>query len=189
MNIRTSTYLDAQQPRSCKTEYSSSSSNLGAYSMSSISDSESLAFTCSIIVQSFLYGVFVLLFAVSVYFLVRPTCDGLRPTRSPNIVVLVTTLLLFLLVTLSWIIHILSIVFYVLEKTSSTRIATSLYAAQIALYIFQVLVVDFIMVYRLYIVWSHDLWICIFPALCWLATAGYYPSITRLTHLPTSLFQ
>jgi len=93
-------------------------------------------------------------------------------------VVLVTTLLLFLLVTLSWIIHILSIVFYVLEKTSSTRIATSLYAAQIALYIFQVLVVDFIMVYRLYIVWSHDLWICIFPAICWLATAVTTTMIT-----------
>jgi len=120
----------------------------------------------------------VLLFAGSVYFLVRPTYDGLRPTKSPNIVVLVTTLLLFLLVTLSWIINILATVLGILGKMNSTRIATSLSVAQIALYIFQILLVDFIMVYRLYIVWSHDFWICIFPALCWLATAVTTTMIT-----------
>jgi len=113
----------------------------------------------------------VLLFAVSVYFLVRPTCDGLRPTRSPNIAVLVTTLLLFLLVTLSWIIHFLALVLGILGKLNSIRMGTSLSAAQIALYIFQILLVDLIMVYRLYIVWDREIWICIFPALCWLATA------------------
>jgi hypothetical protein len=138
----------------------------------------------SIIVQSFLYGAFLLLFTVCIYIL-HPTTraanasnDGgpNRPKRSPNIILLVTSVILFLLITLGWVIHVV----YVIRGFITHRDipGTELYfmnpseptlVAQIALYVFQTLVADIIMIYRLYIVWNRQSWICIFPALCWLA--------------------
>jgi hypothetical protein len=123
-------------------------------------------------------GAFVLLFAVSIYFLTRPT-TSVTPNngrgqnhlvRSPNVVVLVTTVLLFLLVTASWIIRILDIVWSI-QRKMHTVLAVSVDTAGVALYIFQAWVADFLMVYRLYVICSRELWICVFPALCWLAAA------------------
>jgi len=46
----------------------------------------------------------------------------------------------------SWIIHFSALVLGILGKLNSIRMGTSLSAAQIALYIFQILLVDLIMV-------------------------------------------
>jgi len=87
--------------------------------------------------------------------------------------------LLFLLITTGWIIMIVHDVrgFVTYRDNPGTRLYFSIPTipsniAQLALYIFQTLIADAIVICRLYIIWNRKPWICIFPALCWLACTG-----------------
>jgi len=134
----------------------------------------------AIIAQSFLFGAFVLLFAICMYVsVVRPNTHAGQRSGSFNILLLVTSVMLFLLITTGWIIMIVHDVlgFVTYRDNPGTRLYFSIPTipsniAQLALYIFQTLIADAIVICRLYIIWNRKPWICIFPALCWLACTG-----------------
>jgi len=141
--------------------------------------------------QSFLYGAFLLLFAVYVYLelVVLPTTYAAGHNRlmgSSNIILLVTLMILCLLITPSWMLHVLFFI-RMFEEDGVLPLAR-IFTAQIALYIVQTFVTDLIMIYRLYIVWDHTLWICIFPILCWLAGTGSGISVITIVHSDLNLY-
>jgi len=112
---------------------------------------------------------------------------------------LVSSAFLFLMITARWAIGVARL--YEAVVTLGGRVNLSAYFANIPdpkqiavtmLFDFQVIVADFILVYRLYHVWKPHWWICIIPTIAWLGvciSAGFFIAGMLRANDSTGLFQ
>ncbi|KAF8893081.1 hypothetical protein BD779DRAFT_1508763 [Infundibulicybe gibba] len=131
-----------------------------------------------IILHSALYGIFVILFVGSIYV---PLSRLRRRTAPPNRILMSVTIILFILITIHWILQLLRLIDAFIYYADDDGGPSAYYAdgagsknvTKTAFYIVQTFVGDCTMVYRLYIVWGHN----------WRVTAGggVLYSFTRLT--------
>ncbi|KAF7350182.1 hypothetical protein MVEN_01321000 [Mycena venus] len=147
----------------------------------------------SLILESFLYGLLLLLFISTIYFLAtRRTLAGTTQTAQHHLTSLVFlgVTALFLLVTVHWSIEIYQ-AFFAFIHLGSVAAEDAFYAdlaqksevAKGALFSFAVLVGDALVTYRLWVIWGGNRKIVIFPmiALIGLAVAetGFVVEMTK----------
>ncbi|KAF9650628.1 hypothetical protein BDM02DRAFT_3220464 [Thelephora ganbajun] len=126
-----------------------------------------------ILFESLGNGVFLVMFVYNMYLQLRNLSD--RNATRPNVLLLVSSTLLFVMITARWAIGVARIYEAVVDLGG--RVPISKYFADItakkqigvtALFEFQVLVADLILVYRLYHVWKPHWWLCIIPSLAYI---------------------
>jgi len=141
-----------------------------------------------IVFESLGYGAFLAVFGYNMYLQIHNLSGG-DPKR-PNILMLVSSTVLFVMITSRWAVGIARV--YEAVVSLEGQIPVSLYFADLtrkkqivvtALFEFQVIVADFILVYRLHHVWKPRWWICIIPSLAWV---GVLVSSSMLTDSMTN---
>jgi len=124
------------------------------------------------VLESLGYGIFLVMFVYNMYLQMRSLQR--KNAELPNMLLFVSSTLLFVMITSRWAIGVarlyeavvifegrLSVTKYFADLTMKKQIAAT------ALFEFQVIVADFILVYRLYHVWKPHWWLCIIPSLAW----------------------
>ncbi|KAF8893080.1 hypothetical protein BD779DRAFT_1798439 [Infundibulicybe gibba] len=123
-----------------------------------------------IILHSALYGIFLILFVGSIYV---PLSRLRRWTAPPNRILMSVTIILFILITIHWILQLLRLIDAFIYYADDDGGPSAYYAngagsknvVKTAFYIVQTFVGDCTMVYRLYIVWGHSWRVSVVPAL------------------------
>ncbi|KAH7912488.1 hypothetical protein BJ138DRAFT_1112284 [Hygrophoropsis aurantiaca] len=151
------------------------------------------------LIQSLLFGVYILLFIASIYVLTanrRRTSDKAAYRPPVNKTLFTISISLFLLIASHWVISI-SRLFpaFIYDDyaigDSDVYLGSAgnpVYVAKIALYVAQMVVADITMVYRLYTVWGHSWRVIIAPVIttATLLTAGI-GAVDSFSRIPKGL--
>ncbi|KDR71433.1 hypothetical protein GALMADRAFT_143710 [Galerina marginata CBS 339.88] len=143
-----------------------------------------------IFVEGPLYGIFLILDAVAINILTRR-----RRRTSFNPVSVTAAILMLLLATAQFIADCTNVAmgFIPLESRALRQsffldLTQPIYAASITIYFTMILVGDFIVIYRCYVVWNKNFWIILIPMLCSLGSgACAYQTIWAIRHLTEKL--
>ncbi|KAJ3558402.1 hypothetical protein NM688_g951 [Phlebia brevispora] len=140
-----------------------------------------------IIVESVLYGIYLVLFLPSLNFLVRRYRE--KGTKA-SLLLLVVSLVLLVLLTVHWSLDVAHACRCLFKATADetaacfVNLTDGLYLASSWVYITVTVIGDSFMVYRLYVVWGRGYWIILFPALIVIGVTG--DSITIVVDLGAS---
>ncbi|KZT00807.1 uncharacterized protein LAESUDRAFT_527375 [Laetiporus sulphureus 93-53] len=134
----------------------------------------------SVCMESFLYGIFVLLFGVSTYLLIRrgerqrqmSTSGATRPMwKTP---MFIAAMIMACTVTAHWILTVVRLFDAFVNYEGGTKplvaygdLSFRTEVVKTAFLVMTILTSDIMIIYRLYIVWSYNYWIVIFPMLTW----------------------
>ncbi|KAJ6590370.1 hypothetical protein B0H10DRAFT_1889254 [Mycena sp. CBHHK59/15] len=143
----------------------------------------------TLVCTSCLYGILLLLFIATVYFLAtRRTLAGHRqtPTRNFTSLVFLGVASLFLVITAHWIVIVYQ-AFFAFIHLGSAATEDAFYAnlaqrseiAKVVLFCISVFLGNSLVIYRLWIVWARDRYIPILPAL---ASIGVAVAFTGIIH-------
>lgn len=132
-----------------------------------------------LILQTLLYGVFLVLYVASLYFLYGGNFNTRRRGRQsprPNKAVLLGGIALFLTVTPQWIIQVVRVWQAFIHHSNMPNgpllylsdLRAPLSIARLSLYVVEVFVSDLILIVRLWVVWGRDRRIAAAPALTWM---------------------
>ncbi|EKM60360.1 uncharacterized protein PHACADRAFT_203573 [Phanerochaete carnosa HHB-10118-sp] len=146
-----------------------------------------------LILQTLLYGAYLILYVASLYFLYGGNFDTKRRGRkSPNKAVLLGGIALLLTATPQWIIQVVRVWTAFINHADTPNgpllylsdLRAPLSIARLSLYVVEVFVSDLILIARLWIVWGRDWRIAAAPVLTWvgLVVCGcmYTYEISRL---------
>jgi len=128
--------------------------------------------------ESVTYGCYLVLFSYNMYLQLRNYGEKGANGNRPNLLLLVASTLLFTMISAHWAIEVARVFEVVIDLEG--KIPIDLYFANLAdpkqiavtgLFECEVLVGDFILIYRLYHVYRPMWWVCIIPIGCWCALA------------------
>ncbi|EIN12516.1 hypothetical protein PUNSTDRAFT_141199, partial [Punctularia strigosozonata HHB-11173 SS5] len=148
----------------------------------------------SIVVESSLYGLFLATFLACEYVLLHKRTGrsrGINLRSNAKLPVLASSIVLFFLITMHWAIDIFRL-FRAFIGSGATvngpllfyaNLGDRTYVAKTAVFAITGVIADGLIIYRLYIIWNRNLWICIAPILSLLPMFGC--SVGVLYHLST----